>query len=246
MKKVGLVIPCYNEQDRLSYEVFNSFLEQHPQFIFLFVNDGSLDQTKSILDKFSQQNSRIHFLSLAKNRGKAEAVRQGMQNLLGRNSFSYVGYWDADLSAPFEECLRMIQYFEQNSRLKMIFGSRFKKLGNTIERLWTRHVLGRIFATTVSRMLNMAVYDSQCGAKLIKAEVASQIFNKPFVSRWFFDVEILWRFKLLGYSIDEIFEMPVKKWVHKPGSKLKWTDYVLTFWDLNRIRMKYRKLNPPP
>ena len=242
MKKIGLVIPCYNEENRLAFENFNSFLQENPTYHFLFVNDGSQDQTAHLLKKFSEQNPRMHFLSLAQNSGKSEAVRQGIQNLLGQKDFDYVGYWDADLSAPFSESLRMVQYFEQNSNLKMIFGSRFKKLGNKIERLWSRHVLGRIFATTVSRMLKMAVYDSQCGAKLIRSAIAVKIFNQPFVSRWFFDVEILWRFKLLGYPVDEIFEMPVKQWVHKPGSKLKWSDYVLTFWDLGRIQRRYKKL----
>lgn len=180
-------------------------------------------------------------LRLEKNQGKAEAVRQGVNSLFRGQSPEFVGYWDADLSTPLEESLRCLSYFQKDTRLEIVFGSRLKKLGNRIERLWIRHVLGRIFATAVSQMLKAPVYDTQCGAKLFRSARARFLFAEPFVSRWFFDVEILWRHRQAGGSLESIFEMPVKSWVHVHGSKLTWKDFALTFWELNRIRRHYRR-----
>ena len=73
-----IVIPCYNEASRLKKEVFLSFFETNDEVDFLFVNDGSSDDTLARLQEFSAESPRVHYLDLQSNGGKAEAVRQGM------------------------------------------------------------------------------------------------------------------------------------------------------------------------
>ena len=79
-----IVIPCHNEARRLRADEFHQFVAQHADVRFLFVNDGSSDETQSLLEKIVRSNpTRFAVLSLAKNSGKAEAIRQGVLQAVG-------------------------------------------------------------------------------------------------------------------------------------------------------------------
>lgn len=113
-----------------------------------------------------------------------------------------------------------------------------------------RHYLGRIFATCVSIVLNLPVYDTQCGAKLFKAgPELGQVMKEPFQTKWIFDVEIYARFlKLLDHFSDttnipwqeKFYEMDLKSWEDVSGSKLKGTDFLAAFFDLLKIHRIYK------
>ena len=234
-----LVIPCYNEAPRLKGEALLAFLEQRPDFTLLLVDDGSQDATWARIEELTKKHSRLKGLRLSHNQGKAEAVRQGTLQALQSPDLKFVGYFDADLATPLAEADRMLRYFHDHPAYQIILGSRLKKLGNKIQRLASRHVLGRIFATVVSSMLRLPVYDTQCGAKLFRAPKARELFAKPFVSPWFFDVELLARHQLGNGRADEVFEMPLKEWTHVPGSKLRAKDYLSVPFELFKIWRTY-------
>src|SRR5579871_2889766 len=102
MVDVVIVIPCYNEGDRLPAERFVSFLQQHRRVQFLFVDDGSGDNTLTVLRRLEDaSDGRVFVHELESNRGKAEAVRLGCQIAFERRA-EFVGYWDADLATPLE------------------------------------------------------------------------------------------------------------------------------------------------
>jgi glycosyltransferase involved in cell wall biosynthesis len=238
-----IVVPCYNEAHRLRSEAFVEFTEQVDDVDFLLVNDGATDDTPALLRALAErQPKRISVLDLDPNRGKAEAVRQGMLQGFASGA-DYVGFWDADLATPLDAIARLRGVLEANPALDMVFGSRVKLLGRTIERHATRHYLGRVFATVVSVMLRLGVYDTQCGAKLFRAtdEVRS-LFDEPFLTSWVFDVEIIARL-VHTRGGDEvahsIYEYPLEEWRDVAGSHVRPTDFLRAAGQVARIWRAY-------
>ncbi len=237
-----IVVPCYNEAQRLRLECFQQFLAEHPQIQFLFVDDGSKDGTADLLEPAcAAQPESLRLLKLAANGGKAEAVRAGFLKAF-ESKPAAVGFWDADLSTPLDELPRMLDILEKRPEIEMVFGARVNLLGRSIRRKLSRHYIGRVFATFVAQLLGLAIYDTQCGAKVFRtSDELQSLFQAPFLSRWIFDVEIIARSiqsrkrDSLPPTSSIICEMPLKTWVDVEGSKLKLKDFFLVARDLVRI-----------
>ena len=241
----GIVVPCYNELNRIQLSEFSQFLSSNDSIYFCFVNDGSTDGTQQKLADFVNLNSkRSKLINLSKNQGKAAAVRHGVITLLNSSKFQFVGYWDADLAAPLTDIKEFINKFKSNKELKAVCGSRILRLGSSIRRSVFRHYIGRIFATVVSNLLKIPVYDTQCGAKIFLAEFAEFIFSEKFLSRWFFDVELFARIiEHIGRqnTIHSVYELPLRKWHDQGKSKVTWANVLQTPLELLRIYIFYRK-----
>ncbi len=241
--KTVVIVPCYNESSRLPKEEFAGFIDRFPEILFCFVNDGSRDNTGEILDNLRQDHrDQIAVINLKSNMGKAEAVRSGVNQVLLGQKPEFVGYWDADLSTPLEEIPKFAEILGRSPDIQMVCGSRVRRMGAVIKRTASRHYLGRIFATIAALILHLPIYDTQCGAKLIKAELAQSVFSAPFISKWFFDVEVFARTILvLGYekSNRAILEIPLQKWVDEGGSKVKFRHLLKVPWELFRIFLAY-------
>ncbi|KAB0666520.1 glycosyltransferase [Oryzomonas japonica] len=230
MRKTRIIVPCYNEAMRLNPKAFLDALDNNSDLSFLFVNDGSTDSTRQILTSLKDKNpAQVEIVNLEKNSGKAEAVRQGMlTSLLG--AFDYIGYWDADLATPLDVIGDFSRLLEA-SGAEIVIGSRVRLLGRRIERNVLRHYFGRVFATCASILLNINIYDTQCGAKIFRNnEALRHVFGKPFKVAWTFDVEMLARFPIvMNVSPPEAssrwVEFPLLQWVDVKGSKLKWRDF---------------------
>jgi glycosyltransferase involved in cell wall biosynthesis len=221
---------------------FEEFLKKS-DVDFLFVDDGSRDNTREVLAALAAAwPDRVTPIHQPENRGKAEAVRQGICCALDRQ-FEYVGFWDADLATPLREIPEFLAVFAESPELDMVFGSRVKLLGRHVERKAVRHYLGRVFATFVSTMLGLPIYDSQCGAKIFRVRGNTRaMFDRPFLSRWVFDVEILARYLSdVGpkAATRGIYEFPLHAWVDVGGSKVKPTDFLVAFKDVLRIHRAY-------
>jgi dolichyl-phosphate beta-glucosyltransferase len=241
-----LVVPCYNEEQRLPVDELRAFRMAGVEF--LFVNDGSRDGTRRVIESLAQEDpSRFSAMSLDRNRGKAEAVRQGIVAAMQRRP-DLVGFWDADLATPLVELRDFLEVFTLRPEIEMVFGARVRLLGRSISRNPRRHYVGRVGATLISSSLGLAVYDTQCGAKLFRVSDAMQeIFAKPFLSRWIFDVEIIARVVQQRGRDDAaraIYELPIRTWHDVQGSKVKSTDFIRALRDLWKIHRAYR-LNAP-
>ncbi len=232
MQRAVVVVPCYNESARLDRDEFVRLVED-PNISLLFVDDGSTDDTREVLTEFvAEHPERMALLALHANRGKAEAVRQGMLKAL-RDEPAVVAFIDADLATPVDEVARLTQ-IAQESEADAIIGSRIAHLGNEIERSLGRHFLGRIFATAASIALETPVYDTQCGAKFFRVSpLLERVLDEEFHSRWAFDVELLGR--LLAEDAT-IIEVPLKRWVDVPGSKIGVRSMIKAGADLVQIR----------
>jgi dolichyl-phosphate beta-glucosyltransferase len=253
--RTALVVPCYNESRRLQTELFVHWLSTQTQTHLILVDDGSRDGTLAVLDGIREQfPEHVTVLPLKPNRGKAEAVRNGLLYALDHLRPEIVGFWDADLATPLDAFDRFVSVLDHRADIEMIFGSRVKLLGRHVERRPYRHYLGRIFATAASVMLNLPIYDTQCGAKLFVVRPHTRrIFADPFLSKWVFDVEIIARYLQMERCDatlleNRIYEYPLETWVDIAGSKVRPKDFITAFWDTVRIRVHYLSKPglPPP
>ena len=240
---VALVVPCYNEAERLRPEAFVRALSTNESLHLIFVDDGSGDGTRAVLERLAGAAPRASVYGLPKNGGKAEAVRLGMLRAL-EAGYDFVGYWDADLATPFEALPDFMHVFERSPDLDIVIGSRVQLPGRRIDRSAVRHYAGRVFATSASLVLRLPVYDTQCGAKVFKAtRRLRRILDVPFASRWIFDVELLARYlddraddgTEPASSSENIYELALRSWVDEPGSKVRLKDGLRAFVDLARI-----------
>ncbi|MEE2753922.1 MAG: glycosyltransferase [Candidatus Latescibacterota bacterium] len=236
-----LVVPCYNEAARLDVHAFLDFLDVFPGINYLFVNDGSTDDTGLVIDDLSTRRGCVHTLHLETNSGKAEAVRQGMIGCC-RGEYSYAGYWDADLSTPLQELPSFWSLLDTNEEINIVTGARIKMVGRRIERNPFRHYFGRVFATAVSVLFGIQMYDTQCGAKLfrVQPEIAA-LFDEPFHTRWVFDVELFVRYSLEVDIHQKLIELPLSEWRDVQGSKMRPLDFLRAPIELLRIHNAYRK-----
>jgi dolichyl-phosphate beta-glucosyltransferase len=235
--EVCVVVPCYNEEKRIDKRRFCEFLAPIEGPRLLFVDDGSSDGTRDVLHSLCQVNPRrAAVLACDRNSGKAEAVRRGVLHALDRAPIAVVGYWDCDLATPLSAIFSFTRVLERNPGVEMVFGARVKLLGRHVERRAIRHYLGRVFATAVSTVLDLSIYDTQCGAKLFRVdETLRAIFAEPFRSKWVFDVEILARYSRTWRHDRQrlekaIYEYPLESWVDVAGSKVRPKDFFRAFW----------------
>ncbi len=246
MAEMVVVIPCFNEEKRLDREPIEAALQRAPELRILFVDDGSQDGTRKLLEALVAElgGGRADLLRLGQNVGKAEAVRQGIMRAVQRDPFA-VGYWDADLSTPLDDVMSFAEYLHTHPETMAVIGSRIRLMGRHIKRKATRHYVGRGFATVASLVLGFPVYDTQCGAKLFRVtpELA-EVFGTPFSSRWAFDVEILARLAaIFGRALGDagvVVEYPLHRWSEVTGSKVRLADLPGMALDLLRVFRQYR------
>jgi dolichyl-phosphate beta-glucosyltransferase len=245
MRRVAVVIPCFNEAPRLDVEAFASAHLEGRELELVFVDDGSTDGTLGVLEAIRARRSGLTAIVEPRpNAGKAAAVRRGVLHALERGPDA-VGFWDADLATPLSELPAFVQVLEQHPEVDVVIGSRVKLMGRTIERRAWRHYIGRVFATAASMALELPVYDTQCGAKLFRVTPSiGHVFESPFLARWVFDVELLARLLAAhpggpDAAARSIYELPLTRWADVHGSKLKPIDVVTAAIDLARIRVRY-------
>ena len=244
MADVVITIPCYNEQHRLDEARLLSLLDD-PDVRLILVDDGSSDGTEERLRAIQRQAPRrVEVLALPANQGKAEAVRQGLRHALGSGA-AMVGFADADLSTPPDELLRLAAVLRAAPEVHAVLGSRVAVLGADIRRKHTRHYMGRVFATFASIILRAPIYDTQCGAKLFRrtADLEAAL-ERPFQSRWAFDVELLGRLMVRagGYQNAGIIEVPLRRWADVSGSKMHPTHMIKAGLDLAGIALEIARL----
>ncbi|MCB0472551.1 MAG: glycosyltransferase [Gammaproteobacteria bacterium] len=239
MQEKCLVIPCYNEANRIPLDQFTIHYQQS-QFNYCFVNDGSADSTLSkLLDFRMGKEQNVLIVDCKINGGKSAAVREGMLQALAWKDFEIVGFADADLATPLYEIDRLVELF--NTDTQMVFGSRIKTLSTKINRKIYRHYLGRIISTLISFfILRLPIYDTQCGIKLFRASLAREVFTDQFSTGWLFDVELFLRVKAeLNEGISRVIEVPLNEWDDKKDSKVSFLQgfgILSDFWWLFRNR----------
>lgn len=244
LSTTAIIVPCYNEVHRLKGEAFLAFVRTHRDTIFIFVDDGSTDGTAELLAAMVRSEpGQCRRLTFDRNRGKGEAVRQGMLEAFATGA-SYVGYWDADLATPIDVIPRFVERLEQHADALAVIGARVHLAGGPGQRTYHRHYLGRLFATFASVVFPLPFSDTQCGAKVFRATpLVARAFAEPFIGRWIFDVELLARLMrdAGGDAGSRIQEYALTEWTHVGGSKVRVGDVFSSLWALARVRAAYRR-----
>ena len=158
---LNIIVPCYNESDRLPVNKYFDFLKLNKKVKIIFVNDGSTDNTKNLVNKlFNEFPKQIKILSYKINKGKGNAVRDGFLYAVRQNMNGNLAYLDADLSTSLEECKLLSEKI--NDKVKFVFGSRIRRSNNIIKRKFHRFIIGRTIASIISLIIGVSIYDTQC------------------------------------------------------------------------------------
>jgi glycosyltransferase involved in cell wall biosynthesis len=220
--KALLVIPHYNDADRLALFMprLLSVLPDH--FDILVSDDGSREDEREKLRAVCDAAGTRVFgprlltpLVTARNTGKGGAIQRGWNT--AQPDHEFLAFADADGAVSADEIARAEQAFRVDmSEAGLLLGSRVKMLGRRVTRSFKRHLSGRIFATLVSELCRIPVYDTQCGLKIIRRNVWAAIATHSRTEGFAFDVELL----LLALKEGvKVIEFPVN-WHDVPGSKV--------------------------
>jgi glycosyltransferase involved in cell wall biosynthesis len=227
--KVLLVIPCFRESERVGplLRELKSEFGGDGEVRVLLVDDGSgageADRLREVVEA-AGFNAEVHALEM--NQGKGGAVYAGWAQARDEEWLAFV---DADGSCSAEEVKRLLSMRGEGA----IFASRILMLGRLIQRRFLRHLLGRVFATLVGTFLEVPVYDSQCGLKLVPRAVFERVRALLTLKGFAFDVELLCALFDSGCTIRE---EPID-WHEVEGGKVKlWRDSWRMFRDVLRVR----------
>jgi dolichyl-phosphate beta-glucosyltransferase len=229
IKELSIVIPCYNEEKILEKNliIIQKYLELlQIKYEIILVNDGSIDNTEKIINKYVD-NNKIKKFSYLINQGKGYAVKQGFF----LSKYEYILFADMDNSTPIET----IKDFDKNIKYyDIIIASRFKKNKLIKKQSLLRRILGNCFRILVWILFGMNYYDTQCGFKLFKKECIKKISNKLKINRWAFDVEILYLAMKYKYYVSE----QSVYWYNREDSRVNpIKDSIKMFFDLLYIRI---------
>ncbi len=230
MPKLSVVIPAYNESQRIaatlhSVDVFLS--RQNYDSEIVVVNDGSSDSTAAAVRELQKSISRLRLIDNAQNRGKGWAVKQGMLESSGDIRL----FMDADNSTQVSEIKNFLPFFEQGYDL--VIGSRRVDGSNiAVHQPWLRDLQGGIFRALVHTFVPLQITDSQCGFKACTAAAAKKIFPAQHIYRWAFDVEILALARKYNFKIKEL---PVT-WVNEAGSHVKLSGKIHMLLEVMEVR----------
>jgi dolichyl-phosphate beta-glucosyltransferase len=235
---IFFVVPCFNEEKRFIEDYWNELL-LIPNTKWLFVNDGSTDQTTTVLENLSL-NENVNNLTLKKNVGKAEAIRLGfLHHLNSENTEPIIlGQIDFDSSYKANDINRIIDIARDkinNERFDAVWGARIALAGREVLRKSYRHYISRILITMVGFFVKNLPYDTQTSLKLFKFD--SELIHtlkSPFKTRWFFDVELYLRLKSLKGDF-KLWEEPVAFTRDVDNSKIRGYELYRVLRDLIRL-----------
>jgi dolichyl-phosphate beta-glucosyltransferase len=200
--ELSIVIPCFNEEQRLSRTI--ELIEQYlarvgTPYELILVDDGSIDGTRQIMDAAAERNRSVRLEALPQNRGKGRALAEGVAAARGAE----VLVTDADLSTPIEEIDKLRA--ELRNGAGVAIASRALK-GSRVEvsQPAYRVLMGKAFNLLVQAVLLPGIWDTQCGFKLFRADVAHDVFAGLTTDGFGYDPEVLYRAKKRGVRIAEV------------------------------------------
>ena len=199
---LSIVVPCYNEEQRLprTIEQIQRFLdEKRAPYELILVDDGSADGTRRVMDAAAVRNKAVRVELLPHNRGKGRALAVGVEAAQGDE----ILLTDADLSTPIEELDKLQAAL--NNGAGVAIGSRALRASRVeVSQPVYRVLMGKGFNLIVQAILLPGIWDTQCGFKLFRADVAHRVFAGLTTDGFGYDPEVLYRARKQGVKIAEV------------------------------------------
>jgi glycosyltransferase involved in cell wall biosynthesis len=168
-------------------------------FEIIVVNDGSVDDTRKVIEVVKEKDRRIRMISYGTNMGKGYAIKRGILESRGK----YVIFMDGDGDIGAET---LSTYLQRLKDADIIIASKYHS-SSVVKIPRARRFLSRCFHLFVKALIPLRVSDTQVGLKAGRGDAFRKIFQSVLVKRYAFDVEMLAVATLLGLKI---VEMPVK------------------------------------
>ncbi len=201
--EISVIIPVFNGENIIgeSVELIRKFLESHfDSYEIIVINDGSTDNTLGILESLPDRNLRI--LSLERNTGKYAALAVGMKTGCG----SCRVFTDADL--PYDlEALPCMAKLINGGQVQIVIGDRtLRESRHLVRPPLIRNMATKTFTFLIALLVTGSLFDTQCGLKGFRSDVAEALFPLLQENGFAGDVELL--FIALRYNLD-IRRIPV-------------------------------------
>ena len=178
MKKISIVIPCFNEQEAvpLFYEAFvRETSGMNVEFEVVFVDDGSRDQTLAAFEALHQRDERVHYVSFSRNFGKESAMYAGMEAATG----DYVAIMDVDLQDPPALLPEMLKGIEEEG-YDCVASRRVTRKGEPP----IRSFFARMFYKLINRISKTEIVDGARDFRLMTRQMVDAILELKEVSRF--------------------------------------------------------------
>jgi dolichyl-phosphate beta-glucosyltransferase len=243
MKRMSVILPAFNEEKEIQQTLTEvaSFLKKNKGYEFIFVNDGSRDNTSQIIASFIKKNKvpEMRLLGYPKNKGKGNAIKTGIFS----SDAELVSFLDSDLAYSPDHLEGIREELEKN---QVVIGSRKLFKDNFRRTKLSRVIIGKTFNFLVRSFLGLNYPDTQAGIKGFRRESAEKIFRNQSIKGWGFDIEVLFLAKKNGYKIKEIPVKLSERHINRTSKVSVVRDSINMFGDLFKIRLnsllgKYEK-----
>jgi dolichol-phosphate mannosyltransferase len=231
---LSIVVPAYNEEERIRpmLDLYAPFFQERygcDAEIVVVVN-GSTDRTAEVVQAYARAHQQVRVIVEPRKIGKGGALLLGFREARG----DLVGFVDADGSTPpraFQDLVDRI------GAADCIIANRWHRDSVISPRQpWSRRLSSRIFNLMVRLYFGIPTSDTQCGAKLMKSKAIRTVLPSIGITRWAFDVDLLFQLRRHGFAIKD----SPTEWHDVTGSRVKIfrasTEMILA---MTRLRLLY-------
>ena len=222
MEKISVLVPCYNEEKALPlfYDELVKNINNFPEnieFEILFINDGSKDNTLSVIKELKEKDSRIHYVSFSRNFGKEAAIFAALENSTG----DYVTLMDADLQDPPSLLLDMYKAIVKEN-YDAVGTRRVDRKGEPV----IRSFFARCFYKLINKLTDFEMVDGARDFIFIKRKVADAILSLKEYNRYSKGL-----FSFVGFKVKWLEYQNIKR----VAGETKWSFFKLLKYALEGI-----------